>query len=57
MKNQKTVDCYGVKVSTRIDMQIMKYLENHNIAMNTISKEQRTKLIKELIPKLKLRNT
>ena len=43
----KTYDVYGVKMTSLEEMSFSKYLENNRIAMNTIYKEQRTKIAKD----------
>ena len=38
---------YGVKMSGLEDMIFSKYLSNNNIAMNTVSSDERTRIAQE----------
>ena len=47
----KTETVYGVKMSGLENMIFSKYLSNNNIAMNTVSSDERTKITREWLDK------
>lgn len=46
MKEEKTVEVYGVKLTSMQEMQFSKYLSNKGIAMNTLQPKERTNIVK-----------
>lgn len=48
----KTVDVYGVQLTTMQEMLFSKYMANNNIAMNTKKPDERKKIVNDWLNSL-----
>ena len=47
----KSVEVYGIEMTSLQEIMFSKYLSNNGIAMNTKTKEERTKIVLEWLNK------
>jgi hypothetical protein len=49
----KTIDIYGVQLTSEQEMLFSKYIANHGIAMNTKTPEERKKIVTNWLSSIK----